>query len=801
MANIQNDYPMGGYGETEEERRRRLEQKAAEEAAAGKTTNWSDIPGQLLDKKLTDFQNRVDNISQYATDPEAAIRQRLFDEKPTPVKQTITTDPETGAQTMKIEGSVQDLSAANPMTPTVSGPVVPAMGQGGAGKPGETAVGGTEPTPDQTEQQRRADGLRAMMSGAGTQVAGPVPTPAAAAPVAAPVAPTQTFAEDVAARKAAQPSLGAQPVAPTSVVPVNAVTQITSTGAPVVAAPAPATSLAQAGAQALVAPAAAVPAAAEPAWVAAANAAGGDLIKLFDVAAKHPESRVAIQEKMLASMEGRNKEQEARKLVEAAASGNPKAVNKLMQVFRPESGKQKEEVTVNDYLKAYMYQRLGLNELAADVQKKIIGKDSKFGQITLGDSVWKTETNSQGDLIRAWDDENTPATKSTLAKLSAEGLKVSTATPPSAGATRIRDSEGTEFSVVPTPRGSKFYNNKGEQAVPVGRTVPIAVSSDLEIAQNKLDMETVANFAKQTSTERIKAFENTNKLRADRRLPLLSLAEMGLNPDGSIIGEAIRRPGAPTAPAAAAPPVAAAAPPVAAAAPVAAPAAAPVVSQSTIPTPTVSRVTTTPSGKIPTAAEMESQTKVDDLNRAIIEAAAKAKINVGQNLEEQKNKIRMTMPSSEQNANRVLATLNDIDTHPGLDKTVGLPRILATPLEMIPGGDQRAFAQKFKQLGGQEFLAAYDQLRGGGGISVVEGEKAEQAISALKDTGISPAEFKKNMWIFRDAVQTGLDKQRELIGLPMKYRESPQREEAKAWLRANPNSPKAEAVRKMLAGF
>jgi hypothetical protein len=198
---------------------------------------------------------------------------------------------------------------------------------------------------------------------------------------------------------------------------------------------------------------------------------------------------------------------------------------------------------------------------------------------------------------------------------------------------------------------------------------------------------------------------------------------------------------------------------------------------------------------------MESQTKVDDLNRAIIEAAAKAKINVGQNLEEQKNKIRMTMPSSEQNANRVLATLNDIATHPGLDKTVGLPRLLATPLEMIPGGDQRAFAQKFKQLGGQEFLAAYDQLRGSGGISEIEGTKAEQAISALKDTGISPAEFKKNMWIFRDAVQTGLDKQRELIGLPPKYRESPQREEAKAWLRNNPNSAKAEAVRKMLAGF
>lgn len=52
-------------------------------------------------------------------------RRRQEQEKATPVKQTITTDPVTGRQTMKIEGSVQDLSAANPMTPTVVSPVAP----------------------------------------------------------------------------------------------------------------------------------------------------------------------------------------------------------------------------------------------------------------------------------------------------------------------------------------------------------------------------------------------------------------------------------------------------------------------------------------------------------------------------------------------------------------------------------------------------------------------------------------------------------------------------------------------------
>jgi hypothetical protein len=57
------------------------------------------------------------------------------------------------------------------------------------------------------------------------------------------------------------------------------------------------------------------------------------------------------------------------------------------------------------------------------------------------------------------------------------------------------------------------------------------------------------------------------------------------------------------------------------------------------------------------------------------------------------------------------------------------------------------------------------------------------------------------MWILRDSVQTGIDTQRKLIGQSPKYQESADREAAKVWLRANPNSAKAEAVRKKLVGY
>lgn len=68
--------------ETEEERRRRLER---ERMAAGQTPTTAPV-------------------------------------KPTPVKETITTDPVTGERKVKIEGTEADLSAMNPRTPTVTMP-------------------------------------------------------------------------------------------------------------------------------------------------------------------------------------------------------------------------------------------------------------------------------------------------------------------------------------------------------------------------------------------------------------------------------------------------------------------------------------------------------------------------------------------------------------------------------------------------------------------------------------------------------------------------------------------------------
>lgn len=165
------------------------------------------------------------------------------------------------------------------------------------------------------------------------------------------------------------------------------------------------------------------PVMAAPAWVDAANKAGTNFANLLDVAAKYPESRDFIQNKLELSFKNKTKEDEANQLFKDAAAGDLKAQNKISQLLRPDTGKPKAEVTVGDYAKAYLYKRLGLDALAQDVQNKIIGKETKFGQVTVGGTNWAVETDPSGNIIRARDEEGNYATEQTLNKLRAGGQK------------------------------------------------------------------------------------------------------------------------------------------------------------------------------------------------------------------------------------------------------------------------------------------------------------------------------------------------------------------------------------------
>ena len=58
--------------------------------------------------------------------------------------------------------------------------------------------------------------------------------------------------------------------------------------------------------------------------------------------------------------------------------------------------------------------------------------------------------------------------------------------------------------------------------------------------------------------------------------------------------------------------------------------------------------------------------------------------------------------------------------HAGFESAVG---ISAAPLSgFIPGTDTTDFKERFKQIGGQAFLQAFDTLKGGGQITEIEGK-------------------------------------------------------------------------------
>ena len=342
-------------------------------------------------------------------------------------------------------------------------------------------------TPEQQQQAAQIEAMAAQQAGAAQPMN-------MQQPMAQPQPQTMSMAQQAAAglpqqQPQPQPMAQAAPIAPDQAMPEIGMPPTPGPGVQVASA-APSAGVAEAAqaAQAQAAPAA--PAA--PAWITAANEAGNDFDKLIQVAAQFPESRGALKEKMRTALEGQRKEKEAQDIVLAAAQGDAKAQNQLQQALRPETGRKKEEITTGDYVKAYLYARLGLNELASEAQKKILGKSTKFGQVTLGNSNWQVETDAQGNIVGARDNQGTVATENTLNKLRAESRAVSTATPPSATSTRIRDSKGTEWSQVPTPQGIKFYDNSGRAGVPEGRTVPIAVGSDVEL-KNQMQLNELQN--------------------------------------------------------------------------------------------------------------------------------------------------------------------------------------------------------------------------------------------------------------------------------------------------------------------
>jgi hypothetical protein len=98
------------------------------------------------------------------------------------------------------------------------------------------------------------------------------------------------------------------------------------------------------------------------------------------------------------------------------------------------------------------------------------------------------------------------------------------------------------------------------------------------------------------------------------------------------------------------------------------------------------------------------------------------------------------MPKVDAQSEYATQLLDKVLSHPGMPGVVGMPNMQG--LLPFPGTKEADFKVLLNQIKGQQFLSAFESLRGGGQITEREGRKATDAMARL-DTSQSEDEFKQ----------------------------------------------------------
>jgi hypothetical protein len=110
--------------------------------------------------------------------------------------------------------------------------------------------------------------------------------------------------------------------------------------------------------------------------------------------------------------------------------------------------------------------------------------------------------------------------------------------------------------------------------------------------------------------------------------------------------------------------------------------------------------------------------------------------------------------------------LDELMAHKGLSSSVGAKDaafLFGLKSEPLAGTDAANFMERVKQVQGKNFLTAFQQLKGAGQITEVEGAKATAALGRL-GTNQSEDEFKTSVEELRGILQTGLDRSKARLG-------------------------------------
>jgi hypothetical protein len=811
------------------------------------------------------------DVNQYETEEERRRRLAQEAEANMPVKQTITYDPKTGAQKVRIEGGASNLTSANSATPTVAGPVSPddtyqRMIQAESGGRQFNAQGGVLTSPKGAMGVGQVMPSTAMQPGYGVsnifdmaqQRGMPVaqrdeatakqllgneqlnrdfgqsyfnamqqqfPQDPAASVAAYNAGPgrvgqnmqanagqlnrgqlpqeTQAYIQSVLDRQG-QPGTAPQAQAQQQPQPIindqgQTIGQETpgqmvagaATNAPVAQAPAPATGAVSpemmqtsmpAGAPEQMGPSTALMTPAG--WVERFETAKNDFGSLSSMLADPnlpPGGRMEIAATMADQMRFQKQETEAKeKTLKALETGNLRELERQDKKMGGEGS----------WLRYIMYGLLGspnaqlekdklFPEMSATTQTFDMG-NGKTGYIRMG---------KDGTPLRGATDDGRQLTQKELIKY-ARGIGGEIDI---VGGTfvsdTLKDKNGNPLvgSVIRDKKTGKGYVETDEGRKPLAGFRPQSSSGSLtDMRARQIQTLNIALQGK-TEEEKMAIMRPYNQQLEAAGFPAISPQEVGITAPQIGAPQAQVQPAPQAQPAPMATPQAQSTP---MATPQAQPAAGP-VAPGAMP-PAAPPQVQPPPQPAPAAVARPTGTQL-----AAAEEAAKTEARA---TAEDIAKIKTNLPKVTSQADSAIRTVDDILSHAGFSEVVGFPDIL-TGIVSPPGTNARGAKAKFRQLEGQIFTQAFESIKGGGAITEKEGEKATVALAALMDPGIKQVEWERNAEIFKNSIKKMVNRQRETAGLPRLEKYEPGTAQDRAavnWLQANPDSPKAEAIRKQL---
>jgi len=136
-------------------------------------------------------------------------------------------------------------------------------------------------------------------------------------------------------------------------------------------------------------------------------------------------------------------------------------------------------------------------------------------------------------------------------------------------------------------------------------------------------------------------------------------------------------------------------------------------------------------------------------------AGAEAQKKIG----EAQGQNTVQAPAAIAKAEQTLQLIDKIRNHPGLSGAVGWEANIPDMINAPAGSQTRDFITLLEQAQGQQFLQAFETLKGGGQITQVEGEKATQAIARMQRAQSETA-FKQALKDYEDVVRAGIERMR-----------------------------------------